>query len=294
MRPMRDLRRGLLSAAWLGLLMTAGAGATPSQAGSQPVLASVFDAAGQPITDLTVADFAIREGGVDREVISAARATGPLHIALLIDTTRGATEYVRDLRAGLRAFIKDVLAANPESRIALWEFGQAAVRTRDFTGDGAALDEIAARAFPRPEAESVLVEAIYDASERLARAPGPRRAIVVINAEPGIEESRLQPERVNASVLKSRAQLWSLSVQNEQTRNGRRDIILNMVTRNAGGLREFIAAPSAIESYMRRFAAGLNAQYVVTYKRPAGVPQLVQTGVRRDGARVIAGLAAAQ
>lgn len=288
------MRRWLLSAAWIGFLIAGVAAATPAQKGDQSVLASVMDSSGRPVTDLTLADFAIRDGGVEREVISAAPATGPLHIALLVDTTKGAAGHTRDLRAGLRAFISDILAKNPESRIALWEFGQAAVRTRDFTSDAAALDELAARAFPRPEAESVLIEAIYDASEKLARAPGPRRAIVAINAEPGVEESRLEPARVNASIMKSRAQVWAISVQNGQKSDERRNVILNMITRNAGGVREVIAAPSAIESYMRRFAAGLLAQYEVTYKKPSGAQQVVQAGVRRDGVKVIAGLAAPQ
>jgi hypothetical protein len=73
-------------------------------------------------------------------------------------------------------------------------------------------------------------------------------------------------------------------------RNAQRDVLLNTLVRNAGGRREYIVAASAIETYLRQYAAALTAQYEVTYKRPAGRLNIVQTGVRREGARAIAGI----
>ncbi len=45
---------------------------------------------------------------------------------------------------------------------------------------------------------------------------------------------------------------------------------------------------------MRQYAAALTSQYEITYRRPSRSAKVVQTGVRREGARVIAGLAAPQ
>jgi hypothetical protein len=198
------------------------------------------------------------------------------------------------MRAGFKAFIQTTLTAAPESQLSLWEFGQASVRIQNFTSDSGALGETAGRLFPKPRSASVLLEALHDTSQALAGRPGPRRAIVAIDVEPADEQSHREPSQVNASLLLSRAQLWILSVQKGQLANEKRDLGLNTLVRNAGGRREFIMAGSAIENYMRQYAAALTSQYELTYRRPTRSAKIVQTGVRREGARVIAGIAAPQ
>lgn len=291
----RVLRGRLLFASYLALVLTAGADAVRTEGADKFIFVSVLDASGTPVTDLTAADFALREDGVDREVLTAKLATEPLRVALLADTTKEAELYIRDIRAGFQAFIQDVLAKSPESQISLWEFGQASSRIKDFSSDGAALEKEVGRLFPKPGAASVLLEALYDTSEALAKRPSPRRAIVVLNLEPGDEQSREEPRKIADSLMRSRAQLWAVSVQQGTLKNAKRDVVLNTLVRNAGGMREFIVAESAITRYMRQYAAALTAQYELTYRRPQGSrPQVVQTGVRRDGVKVIAGISAPQ
>ena len=45
---------------------------------------------------------------------------------------------------------------------------------------------------------------------------------------------------------------------------------------------------------MRQYADALSAQYELTYRRPSGRPKIVETGVRREGAKAIAGIFAPQ
>jgi len=71
----------------------AAAGAATSgvpQASQRHVYVSVTDD-GDPVANLTVDDFVVRENGVAREVLSVAVAPPPTHIGLVIDdseTTR--------------------------------------------------------------------------------------------------------------------------------------------------------------------------------------------------------------
>jgi hypothetical protein len=284
----RALYARLLIVAGLAFALTAGASAARTQGDDKTIFVSVLDAtSGAPITDMTTADFAIREDGQDRQVVSARLSTQPLHIVMLADTSRDAEDYIHDIRTGFKSFIKDVLAKNPESQIAIWEFGQAAMQIKGFTSDPLALDKEAAKLFPKPRAPSVLLEALGETSEELSKRSGPRRAIVSLNIEPGDEQSRQEPKKVNASLMKSRAQLWALSVQKGTMKNAQRDVVLNTFIRNAGGLREYIVAQSAIEGYMRRYAAALTSQYELTYKRPSGRAQVVQTGAMRNNVKII-------
>lgn len=255
---------------------------------------SVIDAAGKPVSDVTAADFAVREDGAEREVTGMRPSSEPLSVALLVDTTAGTERYLVGIRNGLTAFVRDVLTRNPNNEIAVWEFGVAAQRVRDFTSDAATLEKSVGQIYARSDAGSVLLETIYLASEALARRPSPRRAIVVFNVEPSVELTERQPQQINESLMKSRAQLWAVSLQRGAVEGGNRDSLLNSLVRNAGGVRERILTDTAIEQYLRIYATALNAQYEVTYRRPSGTAKVVQTGIRRDGLKVIAGLFAPQ
>lgn len=281
----------LVFASCLALTVMFGAGVAGTQGTDKTIYVSALDAEGKPVTDMTAADFAVREDGTqDREIVSAVLATEPVDIAMLADTSGGGEEYVHDIRSGFKAFVQDVLAKSPKSQLALWEFGQASVRIQDFTSDLAELEKDVTRIYPKQKAPSVLLEAIYDASEALSKRETPHRAIIALNLEPGDEQSSQEPKKVNASLQKSRAQLWSLSVQKGSLKNAQRDLVLNTLVRNAGGRREYIVTQSAIEQYMKRFAASLTSQYALTYKRPSGSAQVVQTGSRRQGVTVVAGI----
>lgn len=265
--------------------------AAVTQGSHKTIFVSVLDGQGNAVTDMTAQEFAVRENGTEnREIVSAKLSTQPLQIAMLVDTSRDAEEYIQDIRAGFKAFVQDVLAKSPESQLSLWEFGQASMQIKGFTNNLADLDKEIGRVFPKPKAPSVLMEALYDTAQALSKRPTERRAIVSLNIEPGDEQSSQQPKRVNDMLMQSRAQLWALSVQKGTLKNAQRDVVLNTFVRNAGGQREYIVAESAITAYLRRYAAALTSQYELVYARPSGSAQVVQTGTTRPGVKVVAGI----
>ena len=257
---------------------------------TKSIFVSVFDGDGKPVEGMTAADFAIREDKVDRQVVSVTPAVQPLFITVLVDTTTAAQDYISDIREGLVSFVGEVLSKSPESQIALWEFGQSSERVQDFTSDAAALTERINRMFPEPNASSVLLEALIDASRSLEKAASPRRAIVVVNLEPSEEVSREAPKKINESLMKSHTQLWAVSIQKGALKNAQRDVVLNALVRNAGGTREYIVTPSALTGQLGRIAGALTTQYEVSYSRPGGKATVVQVGTYRQNLKLIAGL----
>lgn len=287
--PRHAARRCMSAAVFLALVIVAAERPAPAQGTSKSIFVSVLDAGGNPVTGMTDADFLIREDNIDRKVVSVKPATQPLHIAMLVDTTTGAEDFVPDIREGFTGFVKAVLAKNPESQLSLWEFGQAAVRIQDFTSDGVKLAQQTGRLFPKPNASSVLLEALIEASDAFDKK-GPRRAIVVLNLEPSEEVSRQEPKKINDSLMKSRAQLWAVSLQKGTLKNARRDVVLNQLARNAGGTREFIVAESAISAHLLRIANALTSQYEITYDRPADKATIVQVGTYRQDVKLVTGI----
>ena len=135
----------------------------------------------------------------------------------------------------------------------------------------------------------MLLEAIMEAARSLGKRQSPRRAIVILNIEPSEEQSREQPQRINDELKRSGVQLWAVSLQKGALRNPTRDLVLDTLTRNTGGKREFILGQSAAENILKGFADALTSQYEVTYKRPAGTKaEAVQVGVARPGLKLYA------
>ena len=276
----------VLPAALAGVLTASG---TPNaqSAADKTIFVGVVDEAGKPVTDIRLGEILIREDGVDREVVSVRPATETLSVALLVDTTPGAEDYIRDIRDGFTGFIRQTASASPGARLLLMEFGQAAIVINPFTTDYEALEKSVNRVFPKRNAASVLLEALIAANQELAKQPSRRRAIVALNMEPSDEQSREEPQRINETLRLSGAQLWSLSLQKGTDKNAKRDVVLSQLTKNSGGRREFIVAQSAIPTYLKMYAEALAFQYEVTFKRPSSAhPKVIQTGTRRKGVRL--------
>lgn len=269
-----------------------------TQAADKTIFVTVLDSDNKPVKDIGAAEFGVREDTVVREVTSAKVATKPLFLTVLADTSKvtggggfsaGSTELIRDIRVSLTAFVRQVAAGAPDAQISLMEFGQAAVPVVNFTSKTADLEKGINRLFPKDNAPSVLLEAIVESCKNLAKKESPRRAIVVLNVEPSEEQSREQPQTIIDALKKSGAQLWAVSLQKGALKNAQRDLVLEVLTKNTGGRREFIVGQSAIETILKGYADALTSQYEVTYKRPAGAPpQNVQVGVARPGLKLFA------
>src|SRR5262249_17999515 len=160
---------------------------------------------------------------------------------------QGAEDVVRDMRVAVTGFCKAVVGMSPNSQVSIMEFGQAAVTVAEYTSDPIALEKAVNKLFPKPNANSVLTEAVIEANKRLAKQPGTRKAIVVLNIEPNNESTHPNGEQVMDAFRKSGATIWAVSFQRSNTvKNGNQDIVLQKVPELTGGKREFIAGVSAM------------------------------------------------
>jgi len=261
-------------------LLAAGGTRASGQGDNKSIFVSVLDEQGRPVTGMTAADFAVREDNADRTIVDVKPASQPIYIAMLVDTTTGSDAFTSDIREGFSAFAKQVLTKSPESQLALWEFGQAAVKVLDFTKELPKIVDRVNRVVQKLNASSVLLEAINDASNDLGKRPSPRRAIVILNLEPSKEESREEPQKINQSLMRSHTQLWAVSLQRGTLKNAQRDVVLNELVKRAGGTREYIVAESATPAQLVRIADALTSQYEITYARPGDNAKIVQVGQR--------------
>jgi VWFA-related protein len=270
---------------------------TVSSGVDKSILVTVLDQSGAPVKDLTTADFSVRENDTAREVTAAKLATDPLSVALLIDTTPptlGVTAPTREIRAGLTTFVTTLQTTNPDTQIAIMDIAGAAVMNVKFTTNTADLTKYITRLFPSQETGAVLLEGLVDASRQLSRKPSPRRAIVSVTFN-SPENSSMPPANVGKAVRDANVSYWAISIQSSgdaaatsSMSTPARELVLENVTRQTGGLRLTALSAGALESMLKSIAEALAVQYVVTYKRPdGGAPVKMIQAVTRRGTTVL-------
>ena len=301
----RTMAVSALAAAGLFLLPGAHSFASGGSAGisERSILVTVLDKDGVAVRDLTPADVNVREDGALREVTSITPVTDPLYVALLVDTGKprmGQNPPVSDLRKGLAALVDGVQAAAPDTEISITEIAGAAVRQVDFTTSTDDLQKHIKRIFPSQRTGAVLLEGIIDAATSLKTRPSPRRAIVSVTLT-SPESSTVLPRDVADAVQKAGAAFWAVSVEpppdatiaqtvgqsEDPTLTAARAVILSNLPPATGGLRLTSVSPAGLESMCRKVAAGLTAQYVVTYATPATRPPAVIQATSRRGPQVL-------
>jgi hypothetical protein len=258
---------------------------------------AVLDEAGKPVKDIVADDILIREDLVDRQVVAVKPASQPISVAVLVDTAQGSRvtdaygtpeEYIRDIRNAVGAFAKQLLGHSPDAVISLTEFGQAAITMVPFTSNPMEYEKGINHLVARVGVGSVLLEALAQANNDLAKQPSTRRAIVSLNLEPSNDQSREDASKIKEAFRKSGAQLWAVSVQRGALKNSTRDLVLNDFAKASGGQRDHIVGISAVEGILKGYADALTYQYEVVYKRPESnkPTSVIQLGTTRQGVKL--------
>ena len=241
-----------------------------AQARERVAYVAVVDrATSAPKDDLSARDIVIREDNATREVLRVTPATGPMPIAVLVDTSAAAEGAIPDIRAALTAFVKALGDTGPVSIIG---FGERPTLLVDYTTNPATLAAGVGRVFSRPLSGATLLEGVFETAAGLGRRDGERAAIVVLSVS-APEMSTLHHLRVTERLQASGAALHvvMLSVPGRQAMNDgarQRDLLLDRGVRVTGGLRRDVLSSMAFTPAMTDLARVLTHQFRVVYARP--------------------------
>jgi len=139
---------------------------------------------GEPVLDLTADEFVVEEDGERRDVLRIERAEEPMHVAILVDDSRGLVQNLSHIRNGLN----ELLDALPEGQqIALLTFGGDQVRTIvDYTSDKGRLREEVTRYAAFSESSAYLMNALAGTAIDLDQRGALRPVIILITGEDAI------------------------------------------------------------------------------------------------------------
>jgi hypothetical protein len=268
-------------------IFTAPAGAQGRTGETRTVFASVLAKDGAPITDVTAAEFSVREGGRLQSISSVKIATTPLRVHVIVSDGGSGAFQLGALR------LMQALVGRAE--FALTSVLGQSERIMNFTGDveliGAGLQRIGRRG--GRQGTHQLMEAISAALTDIA-APGKHAVLIVLrigNEEP----STMAASAVREALRKSGATMYVVSRagasksvptysgpagtdeaarrQMDDAERAHTALNLNLVLgdgpRDSGGYQQETALTSAVPA-LERLATEINNQYEITYSLTEG------------------------
>lgn len=268
--------RPSVTAALLAILSLSIPASSRAQAARRVIYASALDRSGAPVSGLRPSDFVVREDKISREILSVDRASDAMQIALLVDNSRAAEQYIRDYREALPAFINQLAADDSGARhqVAIITLADRPTINTDYTFDLTQAVKGAQRIFAMSDSGSYLLDGIIETSRGIIKRAFARPIIVVVTTE-GPEMSDRPYQAVLEPLRASGAAFHVITVGSRTNNSQDRSIVVDMGTRDAGGRNDNVMTGSGLTPRMKQLAAELLHQYRVTYARPE---QLVPPG----------------
>ncbi len=265
-----------------------------AQAIARSMYVSALNEAGAPAPNLGLSDFVVREDNVAREVLRVAPADAPMQVAVIVDNSEAARDHISDIRRALPEFVDAMTAPSATGRkneLAIITVGERPTIMTDFTPDRARLQKGIDRIFAQSRSASYLLEGLIEVSRGFKKREAGRPVIVAITTE-GPEYSSRYFQLVLAPLGESGAQFHAIVLgppSNDISNEAQdRAVVLAEGTRTSGGRYENLLASTALPANLKRLAAELTHQYVVTYARPQSLipPEHVTVSAARPGMTV--------
>jgi hypothetical protein len=220
-------------------------------------------------------------------VLSVAPADEPMQVAVLVDNSQAARDYIRDIRVGLEGFVTEMLNGTKHS-MSIVALAERPTILSDTSTDRGQIMKGVYRIFEQAGSGNYLLDGIIEVSRGFSKREVQRPVIVVITTE-GPEFSSRRWEDVLKPVKDVGAALHVIvlgSPSNDISEDARnRSAVLDEGPKMTGGMRESLLASSALPGSLKRLAAELKHQYRVTYARPQSLipPERVTVSATRPG-----------
>jgi Ca-activated chloride channel family protein len=237
------------------------------------LLASVTDANGRPVPDLTVEAFTLAEEGVAQKIERfEAETNRPLDLALMVDSSMSTTKDLKFETEAAAHFIRQVV--RPGDTLGVFEFSESVVQLSDFSADVPRLQASARRI--APGTGTSIYDAVVLGSNALRRRPEERRRAIVLVTDAGETTSVSKFEDARRAAIASGALLYSIiirPVKNEGGRNTAGEHALITITDSTGGAMFILDDMNQLDEMFDRIDRELRTQYLLAYyPRPTPPP----------------------
>ena len=237
------------------------------------ILASVTDANGRPMPELTQDAFQLSEESVPQKIEKfEAETNRPLDLALMVDSSISTFKDLKFETEAAAHFIRQVV--RPGDTLGVFEFSETVTKLSDFSDDVPKLQSAVRKVVPG--AGTSIYDAIVLGSNALKRRPGERRRAIVLVTDGGETTSVSKFDDTRRAAVASGALLYSIiirPVKNENGRNTAGEHALITITDSTGGDMFILDDANQLDDMFDRIDRELRTQYLLAYyPRPAPPP----------------------
>lgn len=240
-------------------------GAIQVQTNLVDILASVIDAHGKPIANLTQDQFELTEEGSPQKIERfEAQTNRPLDLMLMVDASASTFKDLKFEDDAAAQFIRKIV--RPDDRLAVFEFDEDVTELADFSSDVPKLQAAVHRIIPG--AGTSIYDALVLGSHAIRRRPEGRRRAFVLVTDAGETTSVAHFEDARRAAIASEALLYTIvirPVKNENGRNTAGEHALIVITDSTGGAMFILDDLNQIDSMFDEINRELRTQYLLGY-----------------------------
>ena len=230
----------------------------------------------QPITDLTPADFEVRDQGTQQKLEFMRFEELPLNIVVVCDLSLSvAGDDAANIVRAVRSLLPNLRKGD---RVSLITFGDVVVERLPLTEDVGSL--VTALETAKPVGLTPLIDAVYSGITLIGPEPG--RSLVLVFSDGLDTSSFLRQAQLLEAVKASPATVYAASVGTAST------ALLKEVTDTSGGRHTEIASTRNLEAVFSEFLGEFRKRYVLGYEPTSTAPgwHRLEIKVRRPGVDV--------
>jgi VWFA-related protein len=241
---------------------------------TRTVYVTITDDKGAKVPDLAPANFKVKEGGKDREIVKAGPAATKAHLALMVEEKLIADGQTR---VGVFEFVKRMAGAADMSLITM---GLRNTTLVPFTSDPNQLLKAINELSLNPQPTSNVTECIGDMA-KVFQKEKPERPVMVVVALSGGQAGGANANSIISEIRQSGATMFAVTFGPPATNNSGnlgtmgdesyREQVLGDGSKQSGGRRIDIPGTAAMTKALQQVADDLAAQYAISYALPDGV-----------------------
>jgi VWFA-related protein len=252
---------------------------------NRTVFITATDANGAAVPDLTAANFKVKEGGKDREIVKAEPAKMLPRLALMVEERLAPDQGAR---VGMFEFVKRM---NGAAEISLITVGLRNTTIVPFVTDPNTLLKAINELSLNPQPTSNLTEGINDMAKIFEKERPPRPVMVVLGFSGG-QAGGASASSILTQLRQSGATMYAVTFGAPDANGGGtlgsmsdesgREQVLGDGAKQSGGRRFDVVTTNAIPKALQQVADDLAAQYAITYALPDGVKMDKRFSVSTD------------
>jgi Ca-activated chloride channel homolog len=229
------------------------------------ILASVIDAHGRPVADLTQDQFTLLEEGAPQKIERfEAQTNRPLDLALMVDSSASTFKDLKFESEAAARFVRQVV--RPGDRLSVFEFDEDVTQLAKFSDDVPELESALKKI--TPGGGTSIYDALVLGSNALKKRPTGRRRAIVLVTDAGETTSVAHFEDARRAAIASEALLYSIiirPVKNENGRNTAGEHALITIMDSTGGAIFILDDLGQINSMFDQINRELRTQYLLGY-----------------------------